>query len=147
MSFFFRSGGGNPTILVIHHTADAGNDIQSPIIERAHKAAGYKKGTFGNHTAYHYIVGRDGTVKQLHSLHERTGATRNAESNAKSISIVVAGNFQDEKVNPEQKEALSALVKKLNARFAFTRIIGHRDVEGSPTQCPGENLYHLIPSL
>lgn len=107
-------------------------------MNRNHQARGYDESFYGSHIAYHFMIGTDGTVKQLRSLSERTGHTRNQPVNLESIAIVVNGDFSKEQPTREQKLAIKALVAKLDSLFHFERITGHR--EASPTSCPGKFL-------
>lgn len=91
------------------------------------------------------MVGRDGTMKQLRSLTERAGCTRNQETNLSAIQVVVAGDFTKEEPNPKQLAAVRKLIKDLDAVYHFEKITGHR--EQSSTQCPGEKLHNAIQDL
>ncbi len=126
---------------MIHHTASE-SDIQSSSVEKNHAARGYAESNYGSHIAYHFLVGKDGSVKQNRSLSERTGHTRNQEVNLSSLAVVVAGNFEHEQPSAKQLDALKSLVAKLDKMYAFEQIIPHK--EASPTACPGT---HLVESL
>lgn len=106
-------------------------------MNKSHSGRGYDTGLRGKNIAYHFFIGTDGTVKQTRSLVERTAHTRNEEYNLKSIAIVVAGDFTKEKPNDRQLASLRSLVNKLDGIYNFERIIGHKNVPGSPTSCPG----------
>lgn len=144
-----------PRILVIHHSAIAHEDVQAPIIERTHHGRGYAASASGSHIAYHFLVGKDGTVRQNRGLDERTEHTScglgyekcvgEPAVNEQSIAIVVAGNFEEEEPTPKQLRSLKKLIKILDAEFHFDRIIGHR--EASPTSCPGRKLLLAIKDL
>lgn len=77
-------------------------------------------------------------------LTERTGHTRNDRVNLAAISIVLAGNFQERAPEGEQIAALERVIKELDDKYHFERIIGHRDTPSSPTACPGEKLAEWI---
>lgn len=99
----------------------------------------------GSHIAYHFMVGKDGTVKQNRSLYERTMHTRNSVINAESIAIVVAGNFQEEKPSAVQLAAVRTLIKRLDATYHFKEIMPHH--EASPTACAGRYLEEALFDL
>lgn len=98
-----------------------------------------------SHIAYHFLIGKDGTVKQNRSLSERTGHTRNQPINLESIAIVLAGNFDIEEPNRGQLIAIRSLVKRLDSIYHFEKIIGHRDA--SPTACPGKHLDQALKDI
>ncbi len=98
-----------------------------------------------SHICYHFLVGKDGTVKQNRSLYERNGCTRNTVANAEAIQIVLAGNFEVEEPTEQQLASLRFLVKRLDATFHFKEIIPHRDA--SPSACPGKHLYAALSDL
>lgn len=126
-----------PSILIIHHTADL-QDEQADAVQKEHAARGYSTSSMGSNVCYHFMVGKDGTVKQFRSIYERDGCTRNGVANAEAIQIVVAGNFQLEQPTKKQLDALEALIRQLDATYHFKEISGHE--EYSPTACPGINL-------
>lgn len=131
-------------ILVIHHTADTHAE-QANIIESSHAARGYDESNLGSHIAYHFLIGKDGTIKQNRNLSERSGHTLNSVINLESIAIVVAGNFQKEKPTPQQLASLRSLVMRLDSIYHFDRIIPHADA--SPTACPGAEILVALKDL
>ncbi len=135
-----------PTKLIIHHSAleDA---VQLPLIQKSHEAQGYPKSHLDedSNTCYHFLVGLDGTVKQLRSLSERSGCTRNQPVNLSAIHIVVAGNFEKNPPSQVQLTALRNLITRLDAVFKFETIEGHRNA--SPTACPGKLLMESLSDV
>jgi 3D (Asp-Asp-Asp) domain-containing protein len=142
----FNAGGAvnPPSILVIHHTADD-DEIQRDKTERTHSGEGYPESVYGSHIAYHFLIGKDGTVIQNRSLAESTQHTRNSEVNQKSIAIAFAGDFTKEEPDERQVMAGRELIVRLDKEYSFTQIIGHKDA--SPTACPGQNLTRALSDL
>jgi len=131
-------------MLVIHHTAIKG-EVQGELLEKAHKGEGYPKSNFGGHICYHFLVGKDGTVKQTRGLQERSGCTRNSVLNLESIHIVVAGNFQEEKPTRPQLAALRSLIHSLDSIYHFEEVIPHHGA--SPTACAGKHLEEALSDV
>jgi 3D (Asp-Asp-Asp) domain-containing protein len=111
-------------------------------VERNHAARGYDESAYGSHIAYHFLIGKDGTVKQNRALSERSMHTRNSVINLESIAIVMAGNFEDEEPTDAEMKALKSLVKRLDSIYHFEEIIGHKGA--SPTACPGKHLLEVL---
>ena len=122
-------------LIVVHCTATrAGRDFTVSQIRHFHTA-----GNGWDDIGYHFVVYRDGTVHPGRPL-ERAGAhTRN--HNANSIGVAYVGGLTaDGKAaadtrTPQQKEALTALLTSLRARFPQAVIRGHHDLNPGK-ECP-----------
>ena len=64
-----------------------------------------------------------------------------SDMNTKGIGISLVGNFNDHGVSKAQMDSLVELVNKLRKYYKIpvSNIMGHKDVEGSNTECPGKN--------
>lgn len=127
--------------IIIHHTAtDIGNAI---LINKNHHHRG-----FWNGLGYHFLIDNgslgkgDGQiemsprwVKQQVGAHCKAGGM-----NRKGIGIALVGNFNIEDPTPNQLRSLAYLIRTLRDyyRIPSNRIMGHRDVEGANTDCPGK---------
>lgn len=131
---------------MVHHTAIASSqhEVQRAIVERSH-ARRYPESKLHSHIAYHFLIGRDGTIVKNRKLTERSGHTRNQDINLDSIAVVLAGNFEIEEPSRAQLASLRRTVRELRLAYPDIEIIGHRDA--SPTSCPGRNLEKLLPTL
>lgn len=127
-----------------HHTADH-SEVQAENIEKSHAARGYSESSMGSHICYHFLIGKDGTVKQNRSLYERSGCTRNSVVNAEAIQVVFAGNFEIEDPTKEQLNAFASLYERLNDTYDFKEVIPHR--EASPSACAGKHLIEAISNM
>lgn len=131
-------------------------------MDQAHRRRGYSPSKIKNpatgegwHNAYHFFIGKDGTLVQTRLHDERTqhtacglGLQKCKETpavNDHSLAIVLAGNFEHEQPTRPQLRALRKLVKELDAQYHFQKIMTHRDA--SPTSCPGDNLVNAIQDL
>jgi N-acetylmuramoyl-L-alanine amidase len=126
--------------IIVHHTAtDIGKAI---LIDRSHADRGFWYGL-----GYHFLIDNgtlgkgDGQieaaprwVKQQNGAHCKAGGM-----NEKGIGISLVGNFNEELPTSKQLQALEYLLKTLMAyyRIPAGNVIGHRDVEGAATDCPG----------
>jgi LysM repeat protein len=127
--------------IVIHHTAtDIGN---ATLIHKSHHDRGFWYGL-----GYHFLIDNgtlgkgDGQIeqsprwiKQMKGAHCKVGGM-----NSKGIGIALVGNFNQDLPTPKQMDSLTYLLEVLCERYRIpTRnIIGHRDVEGACTDCPGK---------
>lgn len=115
-------------------------------MNKNHAARGYNQSpVYGSHIAYHFMVGKDGTVIQNRSLTERTYHTRNDAINLAAIAIVAAGDFSKERPSEAQLKALRELIAKLDSIYHFERIMPHHDA--SATACPGKFLDEALKDV
>jgi N-acetyl-anhydromuramyl-L-alanine amidase AmpD len=126
--------------IVIHHTAtDIGKAFS---IHQSHQDRG-----FWNGLGYHFLIDNgtlgkgDGQIevaprwiKQQCGAHCKAGGM-----NDKGIGIALVGNFNQEQPTPTQLQSLVYLLRTLCDYYQVppSRIVGHRDVEGAATECPG----------
>ena len=129
------------THIVIHHTATDVGDAFT--IDQLH----HKRG-FWNGLGYHFLIdnGTEGKVDgQIQAgprwIKQQNGAHANANGmNEKGIGIVIVGNFSEQRLTEAELESLVFLVKTLRNFYHIPdqNIIGHRDVPGKNTECPGK---------
>jgi len=125
--------------IIVHHSAtDRGN---SEHFDLAHKNRGWKG------VGYHFVIDNgtygkeDGQIettprwiKQLDGAHCKAG-----KMNKNGIGICLVGNFSEEGVSSRQLQSLSTLTNKLKKYYKIPskRIMGHGQVPGARTECPG----------
>lgn len=86
---------------------------------------------------YHYLVRKDGTIYR--GRPEDTVGAHAYGANSHSIGVCFEGNYQAEQSMPAaQLAAGQALVADIKRRWGITKVIGHKDVAGSTTDCPGK---------
>ena len=102
----------------------------------------YLEGDLKSHTAYHYLIEKDGSIAQKRAENEKTGHTRNQRINLSSIAIALAGDFTQEKPTSFQISSLQALVSDIKERHGEVEVILHR--EASPTACPAIDLINYL---
>ena len=70
------------------------------------------------------------------------GAHANAAGmNEKAIGIALVGNYSEQNISEVEMHSLVFLVRTLQEYYKIpaSRVIGHRDVPGKSTECPGAN--------
>lgn len=126
--------------IIIHHTAtDTGKAF---VIHQSHQDRG-----FWNGMGYHFLIDNgslgkgDGQIEVAPRwVKQQTGAHCKAGGmNEKAIGIALVGNFNEEYPTSNQMQSLTYLVETLCRyyRIPFSNVLGHRDVEGANTDCPG----------
>lgn len=127
--------------IILHHTAtDIGNAL---LVNRSHQDRGFWHGL-----GYHFLIDNgtlskcDGQIevaprwiKQQEGAHCKAGGM-----NAKAIGIALVGNFNEALPTTKQMESLAYLLRTLmqNYRIPPSQVMGHRDVDGANTDCPGK---------
>lgn len=116
-------------LLILHHS---GTTTCTPDgVHSAHVGNGWAG------IGYHYLVRKDGTIYR--GRPEDTVGAHAYGANSHSIGICFEGNYQVEQSMPAaQLAAGQALVADIKRRWGITKVIGHKDVTGSTTDCPGK---------
>lgn len=125
--------------IIIHHSAtDVGNALR---FDFAHKRRRWKG------LGYHFVIDNGTSGKQDGQIeisprwiHQDDGAHCKADGmNYRGIGICLVGNFSEDKVSPKQMQSLVYLVNVLKEyyRVPNSRILGHGQVKGACTECPG----------
>lgn len=125
--------------IVIHHTATLSGDKES--ISLLHRKRGF--GELG----YHFLIDngtRGRSIGQIEIgsrwLEQKDGAhAKDDNMNTKGIGVSLVGNFSEQTLAEEQLQSLAYLVNTLRFHYKIPkwRVIGHRDVRGAATECPG----------
>lgn len=127
-----------PKYLIIHHSANKNSTFDN--VDAYHKSKGW--GGIG----YHYFIETSGEVKQGRKENEIGAHCKDDKMNYKSIGICLAGNFMEHLWTPEQLKSLEELLFKLEKKYNIDRIhnvLGHQEVDGASTDCPGYLIYWL----
>ncbi|AXB82397.1 peptidoglycan recognition family protein [Megasphaera hexanoica] len=128
-------------MIVIHHVGIPDGDTPAAAIHRAHLANGWAG------IGYHYVIRKNGVIERGRPL-AVVGAHAYGE-NYHTVGINVTGNFDKEVPTDAQMKSLTELVTALCRIYHIdpgpATIVGHRDVNS--TDCPGKNLYRLLPQL
>ena len=116
-------------LLILHHAGVASASPDS--IHRTHVGNGWAG------IGYHYYIRKDGTIYR--GRPEDTVGAHAYGANSHSIGVCFEGNYQVEQTMPAaQLAAGQALVADIKRRWGISKVIGHKDVAGSTTDCPGK---------
>lgn len=126
--------------IIIHHSAtDYGNAAR---FHEAHK----KRGWSG--IGYHFVIDNgsfgkdDGQIETTPRwIYQTDGAHCSASGmNEKGIGICLVGNFSETYVTSKQMDSLVFLVQQLKDFYDIPKsnIMGHGQVPGARTECPGK---------
>jgi len=126
--------------IIIHHSAtDEGNSLN---LNELHK----RRGWVG--IGYDFVIdnGTDGKadgqieVSPRWIKQEKGAHCQASDMNSKGIGICLVGNFSKERVPEKQMAALVYLVNILRKYYKIPKdhIIGHGQVPGAKTECPGK---------
>ena len=134
--------------IIIHHSATSPpNDIDTAknIIKRQMEDYNAGKIISPYTNTYHYMITANGEVVPWICECSVSGHCGNDDINKISIGICLLGNFQKETPTENQYKTLLKKLKELYNKYRFKDILGHRDI--IETECPGNNLYNLIPNI
>ena len=128
----------NPEYIIIHHSATAQGDAET--FRRAHMAKGWRD------VGYHYIIGNgtqsgDGQIEKGRAENESGAHCKADGMNRKSIGICLVGDLNVQRPTTAQMESLKQLCRDIMSRYRMPagNILGHGEVKGSATACPGKN--------
>lgn len=127
--------------IIIHHSAtDEGNAF---FFHKSHRFRGWDS------LGYHFVIDngtvgkQDGNIEAAPRwIKQQNGAhCKDSGMNFKAIGICLVGNFDKEEVSRQQLDSLVYLVNILKDYYKIPpqNIIGHSQVPGARTDCPGKN--------
>lgn len=124
----------NWSYIIVHHTGAEERDAEQ--VRRYHLSLGWRD------IGYHYVIERDGKVVPGRSLDLPGAHCRDGGMNTKGIGVALLGNLENHPPLPVQVTSLYALLVDLCRRFNIPpdHILGHREVKGAATDCPGRCL-------
>lgn len=144
-----------PTRITVHHTATMQNSqrnltqkleaLQKFSQERSTLGDGRIKEQWAD-IPYHFYIAVDGSIGEGRQL-KYVGDSNTPYDPTGHALIVLEGNFEKEKVTPQQFQSLKALTLSIARRYGIAgdKISGHKD--NASTACPGADLYALLPEL
>lgn len=127
-------------LLVIHHSASPRSTSREQI-NRWHHDRGFAG------IGYHWVVEQDGAL-----LAGRPIAMPGAHAqgyNRESFGICVTGDNTKpgEEWNTAQQNTLAQFVRWFLVFYPGAQVMGHRDLHGTATQCPGTDVRQLLREL
>ncbi|MCX7779546.1 MAG: N-acetylmuramoyl-L-alanine amidase [Negativicutes bacterium] len=128
-------------LLIVHHVGGTDRDVSAAEIHEWHLANGWSG------IGYHFVIRKNGTIER--GRPENAVGSHTKGSNSRSLGINVVGDFTACEPSPAQIASLVNLCADLCEAYelAPAAIIGHRDAPDSQTECPGDNLYCLLPDI
>lgn len=118
--------------IVVHHS---GVDNQTAINYARHHVNTLKWPGIG----YHFIIEKTGAIYMCNHLDTVSYHVRG--SNTRSVGICLSGNHDNTMPEHLQMVALTRLIPAiLDMLPSVTRLMGHREMEGANTTCPGKHI-------
>ena len=142
---------GKPRYLTLHHdalTKDSfvdysfrGCAARLEMIRYAHVKRGWAD------IGYHYAIDPAGRIWECRPLIWQGAHVK--YRNPSNIGIVVLGNFEIQRPNTVQLEAISDIFQELMRKYeiARNRVFTHREWPNAATACPGKNLQPRFEQL
>ncbi len=124
----------NKEYIIVHHTGAEEKDAEQ--IKRTHMNNGFRD------IGYNYVIERDGKIVKGRPL-DIVGAHTKGIMNTIGIGIALIGNFDERQPTHEQYASLKKLILELTDDYFIslkTNLLGHKEVEGQATRCPGQYL-------
>lgn len=134
-----------PDKIIIHHTAAEAPIPQFDAVNEWHRVRDFIKSSLGYFVGYHYLIEKDGTVRQAKEENEEGCHT--IGQNLSSIAVCLVGDFSKVDPTTEQTEAMAKLVSELCRKYNIpvTNIFPHRHF--ASTACYGSRLENNWPIL
>jgi len=118
----------SPKGIVLHNTGAAKSSAKG--IHAYHKSIGWAG------IGYNFLVMKDGTIHEGRGEH--LAGAHAMGVNSRTFGVAFEGNYDREKTMPAaQYEAGLRLIKWLEACHRGMYLVGHRQVPGNSTSCPG----------
>jgi len=134
-----------PIYLINHHTATARDTTTFASIKAGHIRRGW------HNIGYHFFIDGKGNLYGYPQARgqDQVGAHAKKPMNQMSLGICLAGNFEIEQPSKEQLNTLKNLIFELQAQWNIPNenILGHGEVKGAKTLCPGKNFMPFIIGL
>lgn len=131
----WNSRGGTPiTTIVVHHAATTNFDIMPGVWKDREASA-------------HYGIGPDGTIRAYVDEEKRAWHCGDGNSNSIGIECTNISGDPTWKVSEKTIDSLVQLIQEIQCRRGRLIIIGHKDVQGNATACPGPFLYPRLQEI
>ena len=94
---------------------------------------------------YHYIIGKDGKIYEGRLLSYYGAHVKN--NNTANIGIALLGNFNDNRLNSNQKNSLLSLIEALRERYKIPpqALFAHKEL--GKTSCPGDHTMTFLNQI
>ena len=143
-------GAHNPYRMSIHHTGIPSSDGGNPAARMRQMQAYHIDNRDWCDIGYHFVVSQSGIVYQGRSTSRRTGAHVGGQ-NTGNVGISLIGDYSSRTPPSAQMDAAAKIVRWVHQTDSIslnrTNVKGHREWPGQWTNCPGNNLLSLIPTI
>lgn len=121
-------------VVVIYRTGAEERDAKQ--VREYHLSLGWRD------LGYHFLIERDGTVVRGRGLDLPGANCTAAGMNRRGIGVALLGNLEEHPPTEAQLGALVRFLRCLSANFDILpeNVLGHREVPGAATLCPGKHL-------
>jgi len=128
-----------PTHIIVHHEGVVRSGPGFDFINSWHKSQQFPKSSLGFFVGYHYVIEKDGSLRQARKEWEEGAHTKG--ENFRSIGICLVGNFDVELPTKQQIETLGALLADITTRLPIdvSAVFPHRKF--APKSCYGALLH------
>lgn len=136
--------------IIIHHTVTPhylSAEQTATSIDPIHKQRGFSKSSLGLYVGYHYIIDKDGKVKQCRADSDEGCHTREQGMNFKSLGISLIGNFENDKLIGKQLQALMDLIAQKVTQYKVPREKVSYHSKFKATFCPGKDTTRQFESI
>jgi len=120
-----------PEYIIVHHTAHE-NDVPISTIRDWHV-----KGNGWRDVGYHYYIRKTGEIEVGRMEHDSGAHCQNDRMNHRSIGVCLSGDFTKQELTKKQIDSIKKLIISLKRRYNIKKVLGHKDVKGAKTLCPG----------
>lgn len=130
--------------LTIHHT------VSPPDRAVAQIAAYHVTGKDWPGIGYHFVISDTGKIYQTNRLETKSyhaGSAEPGDENLWSVGIALQGDFTEAPPPPAQLDAARWLVGWLKGQLPIEVVVGHREMPGAATACPGATYLEWLPGL
>lgn len=133
-----------PEFIIVHHSATDRDTTLFATIKKNH--IGYGWGDIGYHKWIAGLADGDGLLIQGRPENKIGAHLPEKKMNYRSIGTCTCGDFQTQQPTAAQLATLQALLDDLCKKKGITKekVIGHREVPGTATLCPGDNLMPYV---
>lgn len=127
-------------LLVIHHSA-------SPVKTTVDQIDQWHREKFINGIGYHHVIRGDGILWEGRDL--AVAGAHAKGHNTHSLGLCLTGNncLAEQEWTTAQKNQLALYVRWFRTFFPHADILGHRDLPGAKTLCPGLDVRKLLHEL
>ena len=130
--------------IVVHHSASP-RTVTTEVIKAWHTDPKKSGGPFKD-IGYHFVIESDGAQRHGRPIWVEGAHCPDNGANRDSIGICVTGNNtrDGDHWNDAQIASLVDLLRTLRVVFPNIPYLGHRDVPGAATECPGLDVRALL---